>query len=70
MAKTSFSGPVYSTNGFVGGITVPSLLIADLPSAADNTGGIVLVTDATPAAALCFSDGSDWIDLLTGLPVV
>ena len=34
MANTTFSGPVTSTNGFVGDIVVPTYTVANAPSAA------------------------------------
>ena len=50
-------------------LTAPSYAFANLPDEAANAGGIIFVTDADPAPALCFSDGSDWIDILTGIAV-
>ena len=89
MASTTFSGPVTSQNGFVGGVTgnvtgnvtgavdasgatleAPQALVGALPSAA-VVGRILVVTDAnTGVGTVCFSDGSDWIDVKTGLAVV
>jgi hypothetical protein len=61
MANTTFSGPVNSTNGFVGAvtgavtgnvtgdvagsITLTSTVTASLPAAADNTGALYVITD-------------------------
>lgn len=89
MASTTFSGPVTSQNGFVGGITgnvtgnvtgavdasgatleAPQALVGALPSAA-TVGRILVVTDANSGAGtICFSDGSDWIDVKTGVAVI
>ena len=40
MAQTTFSGPVASTAGFQGAITVTVTTEAELPTAADNTGAL------------------------------
>jgi hypothetical protein len=50
-------------------LLAPSYAFANLPDEAANEGGIIYVTDADPAAALCFSNGTNWIDLLTGTTV-
>lgn len=92
MASTTFSGPVTSQNGFVGGITgnvtgnvvgnvtgavdasgatieIPQFTLTTLPSAA-TVGRIIVVTNAnTGAGTVCFSNGTNWIDVKTGLPV-
>ena len=39
MANTTFSGPVTSTNGFVGTIVVPTYTVAGAPSASDAGAG-------------------------------
>ena len=85
MARTTFSGPVKSDNGFEGAITgnvtgavdasaatleAPQALVGALPSAA-TVGRILVVTDANSGAGtVCFSDGSDWIDVKTGVAVI
>lgn len=46
--------------GEPGAPVIPSFLLAEVPSAAANTGKLIVVTDATPPA-LCWSDGTDWI---------
>lgn len=78
MASTTFSGPVTSTNGFVGAlsglVTVPTYTVATLPAAATNTGAVAFASDALKAAEttglgtgnLVFSDGTDWIRVDTG----
>jgi hypothetical protein len=42
MANTTFSGPVTSTNGFVGTIVVPTYTVANAPSASDAGAGAVI----------------------------
>lgn len=62
MASTTFSGPVTSTNGFVGDIKVPTYTVATAPSAASaGAGTLVYVSDgAAGSAILAFSDGTNW----------
>ena len=76
MASTTFSGPVNSTNGFVGDIQVPTYTVATLPAAASAGAGTVLyASDALKASEttgngtgnLVFSDGSNWIRVDTGV---
>ena len=70
MANTTFSGPVISNNGF----TATAILFADLPTASENPGRILFVSDALKASEttgngtgnLVFSDGSNWIRVDTG----
>ena len=70
MASTTFSGPVTSTNGFVGAVTgdvtgaikVSTYTVATAPSAsAAGAGTLVYVSDgAAGSAILAFSDGTNW----------
>ena len=62
MANTTFSGPVTSTNGFIGDIVVPTYTVASAPSAATaGAGTVVFVSNgAAGAAILAFSDGTNW----------
>jgi hypothetical protein len=69
MANTTFTGPVISTNGFVGDVTgdvvglvqVPTYAVATAPSAASIAGSLIYVSDgAAGAAILAFSNGTDW----------
>jgi hypothetical protein len=70
MANTTFSGPVISNNGF----TSTAFLFANLPTASENTGRIIFVSNALKASEtagngtgnLVFSDGSNWIRVDTG----
>ena len=80
MASTTFSGPVTSTNGFIGAVTgnvagdtvkLTVVAIGSLPAAAaGNAGTIYYVSGTTSGNTLVFSDGSDNIDLVTGVAVV
>jgi len=71
MANTTFSGPVTSTNGFVGDITVPTYTVANAPSAASAGAGTVIYTSngAAGSAILAFSDGTDWLRSDTGAAI-
>ena len=81
MARTTFSGPVKSDNGFEGNVTGNVTGIANLtaytlspdtlPSNATTaTGAIIFVSDAnTGVGTVAFNDGTDWIDIKTGLAV-
>jgi hypothetical protein len=80
MARTSFSGPVASANGFEGNvtgtasavngaITAQGYLVTALPPVVVN--GIIVVTDANSGAGtICFGKGTSWIDVSTGVAVV
>ena len=71
MASTTFSGPVTSTNGFVGDVTVTSFIkltaqtTASLPAAATaNAGHVRLVNDngaGNNEFCLVVSTGSAWV---------
>jgi hypothetical protein len=83
MASTTFSGPVTSTNGFIGAvtgnvtgtasavsgaITANGYTLSALPAVVVN--GIIVVTDANSGAGtVCFGKGTSWIDVKTGLAV-
>jgi hypothetical protein len=84
MARTSFSGPVKSDNGFEGNvtgnltgtasavngaITAQGYLVTALPPVVVN--GIIIVTNANSGAGtICFGKGTSWIDVSTGVAVV
>lgn len=80
MANTTFSGPVTSTNGFVGDVSgdvsgstvqLTVVAVASLPAAAaGNAGTVYFVSGTTSGNTLVFSDGTDNIDLVTGVAVV
>jgi hypothetical protein len=71
MANTTFSGPVTSTNGFIGDIKVPTYTVANAPSAASaGAGTVVYVSNgAAGSAILAFSDGTDWLRSDTGAAI-
>ena len=71
MASTTFSGPVTSTNGFVGDIKVPTYTVATAPSASSaGAGTLVFVSDgAAGSAILAFSDGTNWKRSDTGATI-
>lgn len=62
MASTTFSGPVTSTDGFIGDIKVPTYTVASAPSASDaGAGTIIYVSNgAAGSAIIAFSDGTNW----------
>ena len=74
MARTTFSGPVVSNNGFSGDVTTGTYTVATLPTASSSTGMVLFASDALKAAEtagngtgnLVFSDGSNWIRVDTG----
>jgi hypothetical protein len=71
MANTTFSGPVTSTNGFVGDIKVPTYTVANAPSASSaGAGTLVYVSNgAAGSAILAFSDGTNWKRSDTGATI-
>ena len=62
MASTTFSGPVTSTDGFIGDIKVPTYTVASAPSASTaGAGTLIYVSNgAAGSAILAFSDGTNW----------
>lgn len=81
MASTTFSGPVTSTNGFIGAITATTIAgstvkltviaLGALPAAAaGNAGTVYFVSGTTSGNTLVFSNGTANIDLVTGLAVI
>lgn len=74
MGTTTFSGPVNSTNGFVGDVVglvqLPTYTVAAAPSAAGIAGSIAYVSDgAAGDPILAFSDGTDWKRSDTGATI-
>lgn len=67
MANTTFSGPVNSTNGFVGDVTgaikLPTFTVATAPSAVTaGAGTMIYVSDgAAGSPVVAFSDGTDFL---------
>ncbi len=69
MANTTFSGPVTSTNGFVGDITLPTYTVATAPAATGLTGTVVYVSNGLAGSpCIAVSNGTDWISSL-GVPI-
>jgi hypothetical protein len=74
MSSTTFSGPVTSTNGFVGNISgapvLTTYIVSALPLAtAVPIGTLVFVSDAATNATLGYSDGTIWRRADTGAVV-
>lgn len=71
MANTNFSGPVTSTNGFVGDIVLPTYTVATAPSAATaGAGATIFVSDGLAGSPiLAFSDGTDWLTSSAGTAI-
>ena len=65
MASTTFSGPVTSTNGFIGVTTLPISTTANLPAAAaSNAGQLRMVSDngsGNDEYCVVISTGSAWV---------
>ncbi len=85
MSRTTFSGPVKSDNGFEGSITgnitgnvtgnvtgtiqLTTSTVAGLPAASTNTRRLYYVSNAAGGPTIVFSNGTNWIDLMTGTTV-
>jgi hypothetical protein len=71
MANTTFSGPVTSTNGFVGVIALTTYTVANAPSAVTSGASTVAYfsNGAAGSAILAFSDGTNWKRSDTGATV-
>ena len=68
MSSTTFSGPLTSTNGFVGSITLPTYTVATVP--ASVAGQLIYVSDgAAGSPILAFGNGTDWLRSDTGAAV-
>lgn len=66
MARTNFSGPVVSTNGFetgAGGVNkLAAYTVLTVPAAAANTGAMIYVSNgAAGAPVVAFSNGTNWL---------
>ncbi|HEY7824322.1 MAG TPA: hypothetical protein VIG24_15880 [Acidimicrobiia bacterium] len=63
MASTTFSGPVTSTNGFIGAVQLPTYTVASAPSAsAAGAGTIIYVSNGLAGApTVAVSNGTNWI---------
>ena len=62
MASTTFSGPVTSSDGFVGDIKLPTFTVATAPSAATSGAGTLIFVSngAAGSPILAFSDGTNF----------
>jgi len=62
MASTTFSGPVTSSDGFVGDIKLPTFTVASAPSAATSGAGTLIFVSngAAGSPILAFSDGTNF----------
>jgi hypothetical protein len=71
MASTTFSGPVTSTNGFIGDIKVPTYTVLTAPSAsAAGAGTLIYVSNGAGGnPILAFSDGTNWKRSDTGATI-
>ncbi len=71
MASTTFSGPVTSSNGFIGDITLPTFTVATAPSASDaGAGTVIFVSDgAAGSPIIAFSDGTNFKRSDTGATI-
>ena len=70
MARTTFTGPVKSLNGFegditgdvVGSITLPEYTVATAPAATGLNGTLIYVSDGLAGApCVAVSNGTNWI---------
>lgn len=63
MASTTFSGPVTSTNGFVGAITVPTYTVTTANALTSKAAGTIIYVSngANGAAVVAFGNGSAWL---------
>ena len=71
MASTTFSGPVTSTNGFIGDIKVPTYTVVTAPSASTaGAGTLIYVSNGAGGnPILAFSDGTNWKRSDTGATI-
>ena len=77
MASTTFSGPVTSTNGFVGAttgdvtgaITLPTYTVASAPTT-ETAGKLIYVSNgAAGSPIVAFGDGTNWLRCDTGAAI-
>ena len=62
MARPSFTGPVASTNGFIGTVDLPTYTVASAPAAAGLTGTLIFVSNGRAGLpTVAVSDGTNWI---------
>lgn len=77
MSSTTFSGPVTSTNGFVGAITgnvvgavtLPTYTVATAPTT-ETAGKLIYVSNgAAGSPIVAFGDGTNWLRCDTGAAI-
>lgn len=70
MARTTFSGPVKSDNGFegdmtgnvTGAVTLPTYTVSGVPSASANARTLIYVSNgAAGSPVVAFSNGTSWL---------
>jgi hypothetical protein len=74
MARTTFTGPVKSNNGFegnvtgnvtgtvTGAVTLPTYTVAGVPSASANARKLIYVSNgAAGSPVVAFSNGTSWL---------
>ena len=71
MASTTFSGPVTSSDGFVGDIKLPTFTVATAPSASTSGAGTVIFVSngAAGSPIIAFSDGTNFKRSDTGATI-
>jgi len=78
MASTTFSGPVTSTNGFIGtvtgtvtgAVTVPTYTVAAANALTKTAGKLIYVSNgAAGSPILAFGDGTNWLRSDTGTAI-
>ena len=71
MASTTFSGPVTSSDGFVGDIKLQTFTVASAPSAATSGAGTLIFVSngAAGSPILAFSDGTNFKRSDTGVTI-
>ena len=63
MASTTFSGPVTSSDGFIGDIKLPTFTVATAPSASTaGAGTLIFVSNGAGGnPVLAYSDGTNFL---------
>ena len=66
-AELALKAPLLNPD-FAGTLRLPIYTLATAPSP-DLVGHLIYITDAPHGGAPCYSDGTTWIELKTGVPV-
>lgn len=69
MARTTFSGPVKSDNGFEGTLTPPAYTVATVPAEAPLNTLIYVSNGAGGSPCLAIWNGTSWLRILIGAAV-